>query len=306
MFEVVFLGTSASAPSVSRNLVSTMVLRGEHRFLIDCGEGTQRQLLKSGLGFKRLNKILLTHGHLDHILGLGGLVSTFGRWETIDRLEIYGGRSALERVKDLILGVVLRGAQPPLQLSFKEIKPGKLFEDEEFTITAFPVNHRGGGSFGFLFQERTHRPFLNDAAERLGIPSGPERRLLVKGEAITLEDGREIHPDQVLGEPVPGARLVYIGDASGVEDLAEVVREADALIIEATYLEMEKDLARKYGHLTAAQAANLALQARVKSLYLNHISRRYSAPQILEEARPIFPDTVVVKDLEGIQVKKIK
>lgn len=306
MFEVVFLGTSASAPSVSRNLVSTMVLHGEHRFLIDCGEGTQRQLLKSGMGFKRLNKILLTHGHLDHILGLGGLVSTFGRWEAIDRLEIYGSRPTLERVKDLVLGVVLRGAQPPLELRFPEISPGKIFEDEEFTITAFPVTHRGGGSFGFLFQERIYRPFRNDVAESLGLPPGPQRRRLVAGESITLEDGRVIHPDQVLGEPVPGAKLVYIGDASQVEDLAEVVQEADALIIEATYLEVEKELARKYGHLTATQAAVLAREAKVKNLYLNHISRRYSIPEILEEARPIFPDTVVAKDLDRIQVKKAK
>ncbi|MBI2845784.1 MAG: ribonuclease Z [Chloroflexi bacterium] len=304
MFEVVFLGTSASAPSVSRNLVSTMVLRGEHRFLVDCGEGTQRQLLKSGLGFKRLNKILLTHGHLDHILGLGGLVSTFGRWEAIDRLEIYGGRSTLERVKDLILGVVLRGAQPPLELHFQEINPGKLFEDEAFLVTAFPVKHRGGGSFGFVFQERTHRPFLNEAAERLGVPSGPERRLLVNGEAITLQDGITIQPDQVLGEPVPGVKLVYIGDASGVDGLEEIIREADALIIEATYLEMEKELARQYGHLTAAQAARLAREGKVKTLYLNHISRRYSASEILEEARPLFPEAVVAKDLDRIQVKK--
>ena len=108
MFELIFLGTSASAPSIRRNLPATMVLHKEYRFLIDCGEGTQRQLLRSGLGFKRLDKILLTHGHLDHILGLGGLVSTFSRWEAIPKLEIYGGTWALERVSDLIFGVVFR------------------------------------------------------------------------------------------------------------------------------------------------------------------------------------------------------
>lgn len=112
MIEIVFLGTSASAPSIHRGLSAQVVLHRDYRFLIDCGEGTQRQILRSGLGFKRLNRILLTHGHLDHILGLGGLISTFARWEAMDRLEIYGGRWALQRVYDLIYGVVLRGAPP--------------------------------------------------------------------------------------------------------------------------------------------------------------------------------------------------
>lgn len=304
MFEVVFLGTSASAPSLARSLVSTMVLYKEYRFLIDCGEGTQRQLLKSGLGFKRMQRILLTHGHLDHILGLGGLVSTFSRWEAIERLEIYGGGSTLERVKDLILGVVLRGARPPLELKFIEIEPGILFQDEDFTVSAFPVIHRGSSSYGFAFQERTRRPFLEEKAQQLGVPSGPERRRLVAGESISLEDGRVIRPDEVLGDPIPGTRLVYVGDTGRIDDLVEEARGADALIIEATYLEGEGDLAEKYSHLTAAQAATLAVRAGVRALYLTHISRRYSAQEILAEAVTIFPNTVVARDLDRVSVKR--
>src|SRR5512139_3871195 len=112
MFEIIFLGTSASAPSARRGLSSQMIIHDEHRFLIDCGEGTQRQIMLSGLGFKRLNRILITHGHLDHILGLAGLLSTFMRWEMIEGLEIYAGRLALDRIQDLLYGVVLRGARP--------------------------------------------------------------------------------------------------------------------------------------------------------------------------------------------------
>ena len=176
MIEIVFLGTSASAPSIHRGLSAQVVLYKEYRFLIDCGEGTQRQILKSGLGFKRLNRILLTHGHLDHILGLGGMISTFARWEAIDRVEIYGTDWTLERVYDLIYGVVLRGGgEPQLHIDLIEVRPGVVLEDGDFEVVAFPVAHRGP-CVGYLFREKPRRPFLNDVAEALGVPRGPERR----------------------------------------------------------------------------------------------------------------------------------
>jgi ribonuclease Z len=306
MFELVFLGTSASAPSVRRGLTASMVLHKEYRFLIDCGEGTQRQLLRSGLGFKRLDKILLTHGHLDHILGLGGLVSTFSRWETIEKLEIYGGKWALDRVEDLIFGVVLRGARPPMKIELFDVEPGVLMEDDTFELSAFPVSHRGPGCFGYAFREKERRPFLVERAEALGVPSGPERGRLVRGESITLADGTVVHPDQVLAEPVPGAALVYVGDAGRTDDLVEVCRGADAMVIEATYLEVEADLARQFGHLTAAQAATLARQAGVKQLFLTHISRRYSERQVRAEAEPIFPNMVVARDFDRVRIVKEK
>lgn len=306
MFELIFLGTSASAPSIKRNLSATMVLHKEYRFLIDCGEGTQRQLLKSGLGFKRLDKILLTHGHLDHILGLGGLVSTFSRWEAIPKLEIYGGSWALERVSDLIFGVVFRGVKPPLQIELIPIEPGVLMEDDTFELSAFPVIHRGPGCLGFTFREKEKRPFLVEQAEALGVPAGPERGRLVRGETVTLADGRVIHPDQVLGPPIPGAKLVFVGDASSTNHLEEVVRGADAMVIEATYLSSEENLAREYGHLTATEAALLARQAGVKQLYLTHLSRRYSEELILAEAKAIFPQTIVARDFDRFQIIKEK
>ncbi len=306
MFELVFLGTSASAPSVRRGLTASMVLHKEYRFLVDCGEGTQRQLLKSGLGFKRLDKILLTHGHLDHILGLGGLVSTFSRWETIEKLEIYGGKWALDRVEDLILGVVLRGARPPMKIEFFDVRPGVLMEDDAFELSAFPVSHRGPGCFGYAFREKERRPFLVEKAEALGVPFGPERARLVRGESIALADGTVIHPDQVLGEPVPGAVLVYVGDAGQTDDLVEVCRGADAVVIEATYLEVEAELARRFGHLTAAQAATLARRAGVKQLLLTHISRRYSEREVQAEAEPIFPNTMVARDFDRVRIVKEK
>lgn len=303
MFEIAFLGTSASAPSVARGLSSTLVLYRDKRFMVDCGEGTQRQLLHSGLGFRKLDKILLTHGHLDHILGLGGLVSTFSRWESLDTLHVYGGRWALERVQDL-MRVVLRGGEVDTKIDFVSIAPGTIWENETMRISAFPVIHRGPGCFGFVFQEKSRRPFLADRAEALGVPQGPERKQLVQGEAITLADGRRIEPEQVLGDPVPGTKLVHVGDAARVDNLVEVCRDADALVIEATYVEREAEMADRFGHLTAAQSARLAVEAGVGNLFLVHISRRYSEREIGREARTIFPSTFVPRDLDQYRIMR--
>lgn len=305
MFEIVFLGTSASAPSVERGLPATMIVHRDQRFLVDCGEGTQRQLLRSGMGFKRLDKVLLTHGHLDHILGLGGMVSTFARWEALEQFTIYGGRWALDRVRDL-MGVVLRGGEPALEINYIEIAPGPVWADETVTITAFPVSHRGPGCFGFIFEEPAHRPFLVEKAEALGVPAGPERRLLVAGQPIELADGRTVHPEEVLGEAIPGTKLVYVGDAGRVDDLLEVATGADALVIEATYLEEEAELAAHFGHVTAAQSATLAREAGVKSLFLVHISRRYSERMVAAEARAIYPEAIVPRDLDHYRLLRGK
>lgn len=283
-----------------------MVLYREYRFMVDCGEGTQRQLLRSGLGFKRLNTILLTHGHLDHILGLGGLVSTMARWEAMESLTIYGGKWALDRVDDLIFGVVLRGARPSLHIDLVDVSPGILLEDEHFVLSAFPVSHRGPGCLGYVFEEKARRPFLVEQAEQLGLPAGPERQRLVRGETITLATGQAIHPDEVLGLPIPGAKLVCVGDASQVRNLVEPVAEADTLVIEATYIEEEQELALQYGHLTASQAAWLAREANAKQLILTHISRRYPDHVVLQEAQRTFPDTTIARDFDHFRIYKDK
>jgi ribonuclease Z len=303
MFELVFLGTSASAPSIRRGLPAAVVMHREYRFLVDCGEGTQRQLLRSRLGFRRLDKILLTHGHLDHILGLAGLASTFSRWEMIDQMEIYGGKLALDRVEGL-MRVVFGRYRPPIRIVLTDLKPGIIMEDDTFELVAFPVTHRGPDNFGFIFQEKARRPFLVEQAEALGVPAGPERSQLVRGRPVTLADGRTIHPDDVLDLPRPGTKFVFVGDAAQTQDLVEPVRDADALVIEATYTSLEADVAREYGHLTARQAAELAVTAGVRSLILHHISRRYSEREILDEATQLFPDTTVARDLDHFQIRR--
>ena len=303
MFELVFLGTSASAPSVHRGLSSAVVLHKEYRFLVDCGEGTQRQLLRSGLGFRRLDRILLTHGHLDHILGLGGIASTFGRWEAVQEIEIWGGRWALDRVERL-MEVVFGPNQRPLEIKFYDLEPGVLLEDDTFVLSAFPVLHRGPGCFGFLFEERARRPFLAEEADLLGVPKGPERGQLVRGEPVQLADGSTVHPHEVLGPEQPGARLVFVGDAATTRGLQSIARGADALVIEATYVHSDATLAREYGHLTARQSAELARDAGVHALILTHLSRRYAERDVLAEARAVFPNTFVARDFDHFEISK--
>ncbi|WP_376792839.1 ribonuclease Z [Thermoflexus sp.] len=304
MIEIVFLGTSASAPSIRRGLPAHVVMFEDRRFLVDCGEGTQRQLLRSGLGFRRLETILLTHAHLDHILGLAGFLSTVMRWEILPRVAIYGRRGAIERVKDLIYRVVLRGVRPTIEISFHIIEPGVLFEDEKFVVHAFPVTHRGGDSLGYLFREKPRRPFLVEKAEALGIPPGPERRRLVQGYPVTLPDGRVVTPEEVLGPPVEGASLALVGDTGRVDDLVEAVQGVGALVIEATYLEADRELARRHDHITAAEAGWLARVAGVRHLILTHLSRRYRERQIREEAQTFFPHVWVARDFDRYRILK--
>jgi len=306
MLELVFLGTAASAPSIQRGLPSQVVLYQDERFVVDCGEGTQRQILRSGLGFRRLNRVLLTHGHLDHILGLGGLISTFSRWEAVENMEIYGGRRALDRVRDLIFGVVLRGARSPVNIELIDVQPGILLDNNEFEIQAFPVRHRGPGCLGYRFSEKPRRPFLVDRAEALGVPAGPVRRDLVNGQSVTLADGRVIDPEDVMGPARPGLSIAVTGDTGQVENLVEAVRGVDLLVCEATYLARDEDMARRFGHITATEAAWLAREAGARMLVLNHLSQRYRVREILSEVSKIFEPAIVARDFDHFTVTRDK
>jgi ribonuclease Z len=198
----------------------------------------------------------------------------------------------------------MRGAKPPVDIDLYEIKPGVLMEDDSFCLTAFPVDHRGPDCFGFSFQEKARRPFLEDRAEALGVPRGPERRRLVAGESIQLDDGRVIGPDDVLGDEIPGIKLCITGDVGRTDRLIEPVRDADGLVCEATYIHEEVGLARHHGHITAREAAELARQAGVRNLLLTHLSRRYRERDVLDEARAIFPEAIVVRDFDHYRIRR--
>jgi ribonuclease Z len=303
LFEVVFLGTAAGVPAIDRGLPALVVLHRERRFLVDCGEGTQRQLLKSGLGFRRLDRVLLTHGHLDHLLGIGGLVGTMALLEASACVTVYGGAPALQAVRSLLTEVVWPNGKPPLAVRTVAVEPGLIIDDDHLQVRAFPVRHRGPGSFGFAFEEKPRRRMLPDKLAALAVPSGPERRRLFEGEPVILRDGRRIAPNDVLTPPAPGTRMTVVGDAASADELLEEVRGVDALVIEATFLEGDADKAAARGHLTAAQAATLAAAADVAALYLTHLSSRYRQAEIEAEARAIFPHTTVARDFDRITVR---
>jgi ribonuclease Z len=303
LFEVVFLGTAAGVPAVDRGLPALIVLHRQRRLLVDCGEGTQRQLLRSGLGLRRLDCVLLTHAHLDHLLGIGGLVATLALLEAGPGLTVYGGSAALRAVRSLLTEVVWPEGRPRFAVQSIRVEPGTIIEDDHLRVQAFPVTHRGGDSFGFVFEEKLRRRMLADRLLALDIPAGAERRRLLEGEEVVLPDGRRIAPDEVLGPPRRASRLIVVGDAAHAGELLEVARNADVLIIEATFLERDADKAAERGHLTAAQAAGLARAANVRALHLTHVSSRYGQAEIEAEARAIFPGATVARDFDRITVR---
>jgi ribonuclease Z len=301
VFDLVFLGTAAAVPSAERGLPALLVGRGSTRFLIDCGEGTQRQLMRAGLGFRGLAHVLLTHAHLDHVLGLAGLLATFALYRVDGTIEIIGSDETLTFVRRYLADTI--GPERDGGYRLRAICPGPVLAQQGWRLDAFAVAHRGTESLGYRFQDEPRHPLRSERLDALGVPAGPERALLAQGRSVVLADGRHIVPEMVHGAPVPGAALAIVGDTEEIAGLAEPVRNADALVIEATFLERDVELARARGHLTAAAAARLAHHAEVDELLLTHISGRYSREEILTEAARHFANVRVVADFDRISVR---
>lgn len=304
MFELIFLGTSASRPTAERGLPALMVLHETERFLVDCGEGTQRQLVRAGLGYRRLARVFLTHAHLDHVLGLAGLIASLAEGAADGAITIYGSEDAVDLATRLIRDVVLPETDRKVAVRFQTIGAGAEIVCESVRVVSVPVTHRGRGSLGFLFEEPPHRPFDAAKAHALGIPPGPERHRLRDGHDVRRANGRLVTPDDVLGPPERGARLLVIGDAAEIESLRPYAEGVDGLVIEATFLGHERDKAREHGHLVAADAARLARDAGVGALILTHVSARYEGAEILAEARAVFPAAQLASDLARFKVMK--
>ncbi|HTV87605.1 MAG TPA: MBL fold metallo-hydrolase [Stellaceae bacterium] len=301
MFELTFLGTAATMPAGERGLPALLVAAGSERYLIDCGEGTQRQLLRAGAGFRRLGYVLLTHAHLDHVLGLPGLLSTLALLDQRDEVTISGSGRTIALVRRLLASLWGDG-QAPLPLRLAALEPGPVLEQRDYRIGCFAVRHGATESLGYRFDTIARRHLRPDLLTAHGVPAGPLRACLAAGEAIELPDGSRITPEMVEGRPAAGASLAVVGDTQEVETLAAAVHGVDALVIEATFLEQDAALATERNHLTAADAGRLAAAAGVGALYLQHISGRYDAAQVAAEAGRFFPHVRVMNDFDRVQV----
>ncbi|MBR0984129.1 ribonuclease Z [Bradyrhizobium liaoningense] len=300
MFALTFLGTSASVPSAERNHPALLVEAAGKRILVDCGEGTQRQLLRSGSGFRRLDRVLLTHAHLDHVLGIPGLFSTLGLRQSAEMMTIHGGPGTLDIVIRMLAGLWGAG-RAPIPVEFAALSEGQVIDAADFTIACFPVRHRDTDSFGFVFQSPPRRHLLSERLSALGVPDGPMRGELAAGRAVVIAD-RTIDPEDVLGPPSGGRKLAVIGDTETTDGLSQYVADAELLVIEATFLDRDAPTARNYGHLTAAEAAAFAAANNVGQLVLTHMSGRYEDDEILAEAARIFPNTRIAADFDHIVI----
>ncbi len=297
--DLVFLGTAASMPTAQRGPTALLLRRGGERLLFDCGEGTQRQLQRSVIGLPDLQEIFLTHYHADHFLGLPGMLKTFalrGRDET--PLTVYGPRGLRELFKRLHPFV----GRLPYPVTLVELEPGGRLERREYAIEPFAVDH-GLDALGYaLVEEERPGRFDVAAADALGVPAGPARGQLQAGEELTLPDGRVVTSGDVLGPPRPGRRIVLTGDTAPSPRVVEAAHEADLLVHEASFLAEEAERARETMHSTAAEAAEVARLAQVRLLALTHVSPRYFGPELAAEAQEIFPETVVPRDFDLIDV----
>ena len=304
MLSLTFLGTSAARPTVERNVSSLALHREGETLLFDCGEGTQRQMMRYGVSFA-LGDIFFTHWHADHFLGVIGLVRTLGLGDRTEPLRLWGPRGAKKVLgQALTLGV----EKVPFPVEIEEVKPGTVIkrggEKDAYDIHVFATEH-GNGSVGYALKEHERLGrFDPEKAKQLGIPEGPLWGKIHKGESVGLPDGRTVKPSDLVGAPRPGRLVVITGDTRPCASVVDAAQGADLLVHEATFGEEEAARAKDTGHATAKEAAQVALAARVRRLVLSHISSRYSlsAEDLVGEARAVFGETVVAKDGMEIEV----
>ena len=299
MLSVTFLGTGAACPTIDRNVSGLAVQREGELILFDCGEGSQRQMMRYGVGFG-FREIFLTHYHSDHILGVTGLLRTMGLQDRQEPVTIYGPRPT--RIIDDLVRVGIERNKFPVEVV--QVSPGERLARKDYDIVVFETEHRTD-TVGYALVEHIRLGRFNpERARELGIPEGPLWGRIHRGEAITLADGRTLTNEEIVGPPRPGRILVYPGDTRPTPSVVLAAHRADLLVHEATFAEEERDRAEETGHSTARQAAEVARMAKVRRLVLTHISARYSreAPELLDEARAVFPDTVIARDGLTIEV----
>lgn len=295
--DLVFFGTSASVPTAHRAPSAILLRRGGERFLFDCAEGTQRQMLRSSIGLIELREIFLTHFHADHYLGLPGMLKTFALRGRELPLTVYGPVG----LGDLFAALRRIFGKLSYDLDLVELKPGDTLERPEYTLVTFPVGHVVSAVGYSVIEHPRPGRFDVQGADALGVPPRA-RGLLQRGESVTLDDGQVVTPADVLGPPRTGRKVVLAGDTAPSVTVLEAARGADVLVHEATFLDEERERAHETAHSTALEAAEIGRDAEVGLLALTHLSNRYFGPEVAREARTIFPDTVVPKDFDIVEV----
>ena len=290
--DVLFLGTAGSSPSPRRGLPATLLRRGGDRLLFDCGEGTQRQLMKS-VGLVELEELFITHFHADHILGLPGMLKTFGLRQRERDLVVYGPRG-LRRVFDLLSPVIGRLT---FRVELNELEPNDELERDGYRIAAFDVDHGGPGLGWAIVEDPRPGEFDPVRARELGVTPGPDFGRLQQGEEVN-----GVRPEQVMGETRRGRKIVLTGDTAPCDMTRIVAWEADLLVHEATFMDDDAERAAETRHSTAAQAAALAAAASVRMLALTHISPRYSGAEVCDEARAVFENVIVPRDFDRVEI----
>lgn len=297
---VVFLGTGGSWPTKHRNVMSIALQFGSETILFDCGEGTQRQMTHTNISFMRIKRIFITHFHADHFLGIPGLLQTMNLNDREEELHIYGPPGTIELVKKLLsLGYF----RPSFEVYAHDLGTEDVVRGKGYSVIPVKACHNVP-AYGYTFQE-DERPgrFDKPKALQLGIPEGPLFGKLQRGESVEV-NGKTFTPDMVLGPPRKGLKIVYSGDTAPCESIAKAAESADLLIHEATMDEEMKEKARKYGHSTAKDAAEIARSAGVSRLALVHTSPRYeSGSKILSQAKELFEGTIVPDDFMELELK---
>jgi ribonuclease Z len=296
-----FLGTSASRPTVERNVTSIAIIREGETLMFDCGEGTQRQMMRYGTSFS-LRDIFFTHMHADHMLGVIGLFRTLslqGREEPMTLWGPVGSEQLLRRA------IAIGSEKEKFPIEYRELSADTPVKRKDYSIVPFPIEHAGKVALGYALVEETRLGRFNpDLARELGIPEGPMWGKLHRGQAVTLDDGRVVDATSLVGPTRPGRRVVFTGDGRPSPGTIEAAQNADVLIHEATFGDEEAPRALETGHATAREAAGVAAAANAKQLVLTHLSARYSmgSADLVREAREVFPNTIVARDGMEIEV----
>ena len=296
--DVVFLGTAGSTPTARRAPAATLIRRGGDRILLDCGEGTQRQLLRSRIGLVDLDVVLFSHYHADHVLGLPGLLKTYDLRGREQGLELYGP-SGLGDLLTVFAPILGRLGFP---LHARELGIGDEVPGDGYRLIAHGVDHRGPAVAWELSEDERPGQFDVDEARRLGVPKGPAFGELQRGMSVTAADGSTIAPGAVVGPARRGRTLVFSGDTRPCASVRRAALGADLLVHEASFSSEDRARALETRHSTAAEAAELAFASEVKMLALTHLGSRSTPRMIKDEARAVFANTVVPRDFDTIEL----